>query len=158
MKREAIGRVLSVGALAGLAGGVAEVVWILIYSAATGSDAALVARGVTDTVGIGSMPPIAGGVAIHMSLAAILGMAVAAALRPMHRVSAASLYAAVMVALAAVWVVNFLVVLPLINPQFVGILPMGVSFASKLLFGVAAAACLQLSAGRSSPLRQASRA
>lgn len=142
MKREAVGHVLTIGALAGLAGGVAEVAWIWIYAAATGGDAASVARGVTDTVGIGALPPVAGGVAIHMALAAILGMAVAVALAP-TRLHGARLYGAMIGALAAVWAINFLIVLPLINPQFVEIVPLGVSFLSKLLFGLAAAASLQ---------------
>jgi len=160
MKRETIGRVATIGILAGIAGGVAEIAWIWAYALATGSDAAAAARGVTDTIGIGSLPPIAGGVAIHMSLAAMLGMAVAFALRPMPAIRVASLYGAVTAALAVVWAVNFLVVLPLVNPQFVEIVPLGVSFLSKLLFGVAAAACLQVSAkaSRATPLGQVLRA
>ena len=151
MKRETIGRVLTAGALAGVAGGIAEVAWISLYAAATGGDAASVARGVTDTVGIGILPPIAGGVAIHMALAAILGMAVAAALVP-TRLHGARLYGAMIGALSAVWAINFLVVLPLINPQFVEIVPLAVSFVSKLLFGVAAATTLLL-APRAAPDR-----
>jgi len=142
MNRETIGRVLAIGALAGMAGGIAEVAWIWTYSAATGSDAASVARGVADTVGIGALPPVAGGVAIHMALAAILGMAVAVVLAPL-RLHGVRLYGAMIWALAAVWAINFLIVLPLINPQFVEVVPMAASFVSKLLFGVAAATCLQ---------------
>jgi hypothetical protein len=44
-----------------------------------------------------------------------------------------------MAALAAVWGINFLVALPRLNPDFVHLLPYGVTLASKLLFGVAAA-------------------
>ena len=142
MRRETIGRLLTIGVLAGSAGGAAEVGWIWIYSAATGSDAAEVARGVTETIGMGAVPPVAGGLAIHMAIAAILGMAVAAALAPM-RLQGARLYGALIWTLAAVWLVNFMIVLPLINPAFVDIVPLGVSFTSKLLFGIAAAACLQ---------------
>jgi hypothetical protein len=151
MKRETMGRVLAVGALAGVAGGIAEVAWIWMYAAGTGADAASVARGVTDTVGIGALPPVAGGVAIHMVLAAILGMVVAVALAPL-RLHGARLYGAMIWMLAAVWAVNFLIVLPLINPQFVEIVPMAVSFVSKLLFGVAAATTLLL-APRAAPDR-----
>ena len=141
MKRGIIGRELSVGILAGLAGGVAEVAWISIYAAATGSDAAAVARAVTDTVGLGMSSPAAGGVAVHMTIAALLGIAVAFALRPLRGMK---LYAAMTSVLALVWAVNFLIVLPLLNPAFVEIVPMGVSFASKLLFGLAAAWSLQM--------------
>jgi hypothetical protein len=145
MKGEAVGHMLTIGILAGLAGGAAEIAWISLYAAVTGADAAAVARGVTDTVGIGAASPAAAGVAIHMAIAGMLGMVVAAALAPM-RLRGASLYAVLTAALAAVWAVNFLVVLPLVNPAFVGIVPMAVSFVSKLLFGVAAAASLQVSA------------
>ena len=96
-------------------------------------------------VRIGATSPAAAGLAIHMAIAAMLGMAVAAALAPM-RLRGATLYAVLTGALAAVWAVNFLIVLPLVNPAFVGIVPMAVSFVSKLLFGVAAAASLQVSA------------
>ena len=141
MKRGTIGRELTIGTIAGLAGGVAEVAWIWTYAAATNMDAATVARAVTDTVGIGAQSPVAGGVATHMVLAAILGIAVAFALRPLRGIR---LYAAMTSVLALVWAVNFLVVLPLVNPAFVDIVPMGVSFASKLLFGLAAAWSFQL--------------
>jgi len=141
MTRGINGRELSVGILAGLAGGVAEVAWISIYAAATGSDAAAVARAVTDTVGFGTSSPAAGGIAIHMAIAALLGIAVAFALRPLRGVT---LYAAMTSVLALVWTVNFLIVLPVINPAFVEIVPMGVSLVSKLLFGLAAAWSLQM--------------
>jgi len=142
MKREAVGQVLTIGVLAGLAGGAAEVAWISLYAAVTGSDAAAVARGVSDTVGIDAASPAVAGVAIHMTIAAMLGMALAAALAPL-RLEGARLYAVLAGALAGVWAINFMIVLPLLNPAFVGIVPLGVSFVSKLLFGVAAAASLQ---------------
>ena len=157
MKREAVGHLLTVGVLAGLAGGAAEIAWISLYAAVTGSDAAAVARGVTDTVGIGATSPAAAGVAIHMTIAAMLGMAVTAALAPL-RLRGVALYAVLTAALAAVWAVNFLVVLPLINPAFISIVPLAVSFASKLAFGLAAAACLQFGAARAAtPVRATAR-
>lgn len=147
MTLQAVGRVLTIGVLAGLAGGAAEIAWISLYAALTGSDAAAVARGVTDTVGIGTASPAAAGVAIHMALAAMLGLVVAAAIAP-TRLRGVTLYAVLTGVLAAVWAVNFLIVLPFVNPAFVGIVPMVVSFVSKLAFGVAAAACFQLSTRR----------
>jgi hypothetical protein len=44
-----------------------------------------------------------------------------------------------------------MIVLPLINPAFVEIVPLGASFTSKLLFGIAAAASLQF-AQRAKPV------
>src|SRR3954447_7636589 len=75
MKRNATVRVLAIGIAAGLAGGVAEVGWISAYAIATGIDAGSVAGGVTDTVGMAALPPAAGGVALPMTLAAVLRMA-----------------------------------------------------------------------------------
>jgi hypothetical protein len=151
MRHEIVGRVLILGALAGLAGGSAEVVWVSIYAAATGTDATAAARGVTDTIGVGLTSPVAAGVAMHMTIAAVLGMCVAAAFAPMG-LQGARLYGAMIWFLAAVWAVNFILVLPLLNPNFVAIVPLGVSFVSKLLFGVVAAACLQFSARDYAPL------
>ena len=135
-------RILTMGVLAGSAGGIAEVAWISLYAAATGSDAALVARGVTETLRIDASAPVLAGIAIHMGIAAMLGMALAAALAPL-RLEGARLYAILGCALAGVWAINFMVVLPLLNPAFVAIVPLGASFVSKVLFGIAAAASLQ---------------
>jgi|tagenome__1003787_1003787.scaffolds.fasta_scaffold19051567_1 hypothetical protein len=146
MKRAAA-RILAVGVVAGLAGGIAEVAWISMYAVVTGSDTAMVARGITETLQINSPSPVVAGLSIHIALAALLGIAVAFALRPL-RLKGARLFGAMLWALAAVWAINFMVVLPVLNPPFVDIVPLGVSFVSKLLFGIAAAACLQLS-GRS---------
>ncbi|HLD13557.1 MAG TPA: hypothetical protein VJB18_02450 [Burkholderiales bacterium] len=41
------------------------------------------------------------------------------------------------VALAAVWAVNFLVILPVVHPAFVYLLPYPVTLLSKLFFGLA---------------------
>jgi len=145
MRREDIARMVTVGAFAGAAGGLAEVGWISLYAATTGFDAATVARGVTDTLRLATQAPVAAGITIHMGIAATLGIAVALALKPLRaRISHAGFCAAVTVLLAAVWAVNFLLVLPVVNPSFVAIVPFAVSFVSKLMFGVAAAACLTI--------------
>jgi len=57
----------------------------------------------------------------------------------------------VVLVLAAVWAINFLVILPQLNPAFPDLLPSAVTFLSKILFGVAAAAVLQIEQRR--PLR-----
>jgi len=145
MTRHTATYAVAIGSLAGLAGGLAEIVWIWTYAVLTNSDASLVARSVTDTVGSGqSISPVLSGVGIHMGLAAVLGVAVAFALRSnSDGLHGFKLYGAVTAALATVWVVNFFIVLPLVNPQFAELVPYAVSFASKVLFGLAAAATLQ---------------
>ena len=120
MTRHTATYAVAIGSLAGIAGGLAEIVWIWTYAVLTNSDASLVARSVTDTVGSGqSISPVLSGVGIHMGLAAVLGVAVAFALRSnSDGLHGFKLYGAVTAALATVWVVNFFIVLPLINPQF----------------------------------------
>lgn len=148
MRNQAIGRLLAVGILAGLAGGLAEVAWIVFYAAVSGSDGALVARGITDTLRLATPAPVGAGIAIHMTLAALLGLAVAVALKPLRaRLDALSFDAIVVSVLGLVWAVNFFVVLPAINPAFVGIVPLAVSLVSKLVFGVAAASSFRIAAG-----------
>lgn len=146
MTRRAAAHVVAIGTLAGLAGGLAEVIWIWTYAAVTNSDALLVARSVTDTMQFHQdISPVLGGVGIHMVLAAFLGVAVAIAMRSgADDLQGIKLYGAVTAALVVVWAVNFFVVLPVINPQFVDLVPYAVSFMSKVLFGVAAAGTLQV--------------
>ncbi|VAW10044.1 hypothetical protein MNBD_ALPHA09-1502 [hydrothermal vent metagenome] len=142
----------STGVLAGLAGGAAEVLWIVIYQQLAGGEAANVARGVTAVVFPGlAMPTVAVplGVAIHMGLAILLGIAVAVFVRAgLPRGAPAALEPlAVVGLLVLVWAMNFLVILPAINPAFVETVPYSVSLTSKVLFGVAAALALKLFGG-----------
>ena len=136
------------GILAGAAGGVAEIVWLLTMSALTGISAENVARGVTASVGIdalSSTPAVLIGIATHMALAITLGIAVAVgcyalvgrSLRGIHA------YTVVPAALIGVWAFNFLILLPLINPAFVQLVPYPISLLSKILFGLAAAEVLR---------------
>jgi hypothetical protein len=86
------------------------------------------------------------GIALHMALAVGLGIAVAAAFStPMlRRVRAWPQSLLVVLALAAVWTCNFMVVLPQLDPGFLVLLPVAVTLTSKLLFGVSAAAVLRM--------------
>ena len=135
---------MTLGFLAGLAGGLAEVAWIALYQTVTGHDAAIVARGVTESVlPAFAMSPAALplGVAIHMALSVVLGLAIAIMVpRALPRLAGTVLEpVAVVTALVAVWAVNFFVVLPVVNPDFVTVVPYAASLISKTLFGVAAA-------------------
>lgn len=140
---------LSIGLVAGLAGGAAEVVWILFYMGLTGGEAAVVARGVTATLGTsyaGASWAISVGIAIHMALAIGLGIVIVIMLRayaPRLTGTMAEPFAVVGI-LIAVWAMNFFVVLPMINPEFVGLVPYGASLASKVLFGASTALVMHL--------------
>jgi hypothetical protein len=140
---------LLVGMLAGIAGGLAEVGWIAFYGAATGAPTDLVAQGV-----VRSMFPVFGashssvwlGILIHLALAIALALGLIFVIRLLLPRSDTGYYetAVVLLALVAVWAVNFFIVLPYINPDFVGLLPYGVTLVSKLLFGLSAATVFRI--------------
>lgn len=128
---------------AGAAGGMAEVFWIAAAASALGTDAWSVARAVGTTfvpnlASSGFIPWI--GLLIHFLLSVVVATLFIQLfdrqLRP------AFLFLAALASLAAVWAINFLILLPLINPDFVSLLPHPVTLISKLLFGLAMAAVL----------------
>lgn len=149
--------ILSLGVLAGLAGGAAEIAWIGAFAPISGGDAGAVARGVTESL----LPWLAAsslaaplGVAIHMGLAILVGIAVAGALRSLwpRRLRGSSLeFAAIVAALAGVWAMNFFILLPVINPDFVTLVPYWASLVSKVLFGAAAASVFHFHGRRFRP-------
>jgi hypothetical protein len=77
-----------------------------------------------------------------MLLAVGLGVAVTAAFSAplLRRIGDWSRSTLVILTLGLVWAFNFLVVLPMLEPGFLTLLPLAATLASKLLFGVAAAA------------------
>jgi hypothetical protein len=135
--------ILSVGLLIGLAGGLAEILVVSLYSALTGGDAAMVARQVASAVGLDGASAAAG-LAVHMGLALALGVVLSAMVQSLTAWSDRAIWAFTMGSLAAVWAINFFIVLPAVSPGFVHLLPYAITLASKLAFGVAAAAALQL--------------
>src|ERR1039457_5868426 len=102
------GDTLRTGVLAGIAGGAAEMVWVAGYGAVTGTPVGAVARGVATAVwpslGTSNLVAVAG-MALHMVLAAGLGIIVVAALRApiLRRAGTWSRSALVVLALGAVW-------------------------------------------------------
>jgi hypothetical protein len=137
--------------VAGLAGGLAEILWVSAYAALSPTDGADIAREVTVSVfGIaasGAWAPMLG-VVIHMLLAVVVAAAFVAVLwRPIFtRFGNRGVIAASLVTLAGIWLMNFFVVLPAINPVFVALMPLSVTFASKLLFGFAMGMTLTMEA------------
>jgi hypothetical protein len=136
-------RIARLGVFAGLAGGGAEIVWIMLYAAFSGTNAVEVARAVALVASGGLMDSVLAGITIHMVFAAVLGIALAVVWRHIPvRLGVASEYGIVLLALTAVWKINFFVLLPLISPSFVNLLPYAATLVSKLLFGFAAAVVL----------------
>jgi hypothetical protein len=132
------------GIVAGAAGGFAEIAWVTLYAGVTGTDPAVLARGVTTAAGVTALfpaAPVALGVTVHMVLAVTLGIALSFGWRTLssHRLDTGGLFPFMLVTLVGVWAVNFLVVLPVISPGFIPLVPYSVSLMSKILFGLAAA-------------------
>jgi hypothetical protein len=132
------------GVIAGAAGGLTEIAWVTLYAGVTGSNAVILARGVTTAAGVSALLPAYPatlGVVVHMAFAVALGIALAFAWRILssHRSEAVSPFPFMFIALTGVWAVNFLVVLPLVSPAFISLVPFPVSLISKVLFGLAAA-------------------
>jgi len=127
--------------LAGLVGGLAEVIWVALYTAFTPLDGATVAREITETVfgnaAGGAYAPVVG-LGIHMLLSIALAAVFTVVLwRWAARAGRAGIIGASVATLAAIWVMNFFVVLPATNPTFVELMPLAVTFTSKMLFGAA---------------------
>jgi len=135
---------LPAGAIAGLAGGVIEIGWVALYQNLAGQGADVVARGVTQSVFPTLATAPAGvtlGIVIHMILAVALGIAIAVLVRKLAPQIVGTTMEPVTVVgiLVGVWAMNFLVILPAINPSFVTLMPFAATLASKVLFGFAAA-------------------
>lgn len=124
--------------IAGLAGGLAELLWVGVSAAVLGVDVARVAREVAATVMPAAAATAERGLAVHFALSLALAAVfsgVTGRIGP-HAGLGARLVAAVAL-LAGVWAVNFLVLLPWLNPASTALLPPGVTFTSKLLFALA---------------------
>lgn len=133
--------------LAGLAGAMAEVVWIALYCTLTPLSGAEVLVQITASI----VPVMAESVwapALGLLLHVALGVVVAYAFAFLvwhtfaRRRGAGTTLVAALLALAAIWTFNFFVLLPEINAEFVGLMPYAVTFVSKALFAVAMAATL----------------
>jgi hypothetical protein len=139
--------------LAGFAGGFAEILWVMLYRSATGASSAAIAREVAASI----LPALANstlapmlGIVIHMALAIALAALIVPPLVRLaeRRREPSMMVVAAMTALALVWAINFLLVLPILNPGFVAMMPYGATLVSKLLFGIAMAGVLQGNAVR----------
>lgn len=133
--------------IAGLAGGIAEILWVLGYGAFAPVSATEVAREVTASV----LPDMAAsaaapalGIGIHLALSIALAGAFVAALLKVFpgRHSVTGCVGLAVMVLAGVWALNFLLVLPVLNPRFVTLMPYAATLVSKALFGLAMGAVL----------------
>ena len=126
---------------AGLCGGMAEIVWISSYSLFSNIELSNIASSISQTVFFNSLnlqiAPLIG-LIIHLCLSMLLALGFGFAILPfIERLSNNfSTLIASLVTLAAVWKINFFVLLPIWNPDFISLLPLHVTLFSKLLFGL----------------------
>lgn len=128
--------------LAGLAGGITEILWVMAWSAATPLQAATVAHEITLTVFPGVAETVMAtevGLLIHLAISLALGLVFTRIIGNnfLQRYEIRGVFAGSVAVLALIWAINFLVILPILNPVFITLMPLGVTFVSKLLFGLA---------------------
>ena len=136
--------------VAGLAAGAAEVAWILAYGGFGTVDPAAVAAQVAATVLPAVRDSIAPalGIVIHFALSVALAFGFALLMRDeLAKLDLAAAVIAASALLVCVWGLNFLIVLPRLNPGFLTLMPYGVTFLSKLLFGLTLGLTLALLLG-----------
>jgi hypothetical protein len=134
-------------ATAGLAGALAEVVWVASFCAASGRSTNGVLREISATVLGGSAHAAwapAAGIIVHFALGVLIALAFGVIVREglLRGAGPRVQFVGALVGLAMVWAINFFVLLPVLNPAFVTIVPLSASLVSKLLFGVAMALTL----------------
>lgn len=124
----------------GLIGGGAEVVVVGLAALFAGIGGWFVAAGVS-TATFGDLfaggNAVTVGLLVHFALSFLIAACfVPFAERIQQRWGSAAVVAASAAALSCVWAMNFFVILPRVAPEFVTIVPLPVSFLSKLSFGV----------------------
>jgi hypothetical protein len=132
--------ILRAGLCIGIAGGLAEIGVVWLYSVLKGENAAVIARHVAAAIGLGGASASVG-VAVHMVLAVALGICLSAMVQIVagRHPNDSVLFTLMPGSLAIVWAINFFIVLPEVSPEFVLLLPYGVTLTSKLAFGFCAA-------------------
>ena len=129
--------------IAGFFGGLAEVVWVGLYSLTSNVQISVIGGAVTATI----YPPASDiylapvlGLVIHMALSVLLAFGFGSLLWPVierkFHCKAAAMIASI-TTLSVVWKINFFLLLPIWNPEFISLLPLSVTLVSKILFGLA---------------------
>ena len=129
--------------IAGLLGGLSEVVWISLYSLATNIQLSDIGSAITATIFPSSiefyLAPLMG-LAIHMILSILLAFGFGLLLLPLIEQvvysKATTILFTSIITLVIVWKVNFFLLLPIWNPEFISLIPMSITLISKILFGL----------------------
>ncbi len=125
--------------LMGLAGGMAEVVLVLMYCFFTNTSVSYVGYEITHSIFTGPAPSVGLawlGLFIHFALSSLVAIGFVSVFRGiLIKLSKRAMLMLSMSVLACIWAINFFMVLPMINPTFVTIMPLGFTLLSKLAFG-----------------------
>ena len=139
--------------IAGMVGGSAEILWFMLIGVVLSFNIQDVATGITTSIFPyeGSLHYSASiGVAIHLFLSVLLAALYMITLGRWS-LSRYRLFGQLIVgmsALAFVWVVNYFVVLPILNPSFIETTTYSLSLLSKVFFGIAMALTFNYLKGR----------
>ncbi len=145
----ALTRALAGGAIAGLAGGAAEVAYMGVYSYAEGISPSAILKLITSTFfapgfALGQWGPFAG-LLIHFGLSLAIGVLFGLFVHlALPRLTFPKLLALGVVCLGAIWAMNFYVILPVYNAAFVKLIRPEAALLSKLSFGVVLAFVMRL--------------
>jgi hypothetical protein len=122
--------------------------WVTLYGDIIGEDPHQFAPGIVSAAGVRALlpgrPPSLLAVVVNLLFAVVLGIVLTFAWRAIRarRPELTNPLPFALAALAVVWALNFFVVLPIVRPEFVHLVPYGVSLTSSLLFGAAVVAVL----------------
>lgn len=138
---------LQAGAACGIAGGLAEVMFMAAYNLIAGTSGRTTLSLITLTffdheIAFGPLGAF-GGLLIHFALSIIVGIFFSIFMFN-DKIPFSRVFASGIALLIAIWTFNFFLLLPKINPEFVEMVPVNVALFSKLLFGVSMGIYLKL--------------
>ena len=133
-------KILRLAFFSGFAGGMAEVVFILLYSQFTKTDPIVIGSEITRSFShfyeTGLVAALSG-LFIHFALSFITALFFITVIMPLFKLTYSKnrILSTGLIYLAIIWSVNFLILLPKINMVFVELFPYIITLTSKLLFG-----------------------
>ena len=126
--------------IAGVAAGMAEIVWITTYTSITQQSSLYIAEQISYTItGQGLGFAALYGIGVHIILSILLTFVIVLwviKVYPSLFKSKSWLIATMCLILSGVWFINFFIILPWLNPAFVNIVPYSMRFISKNLFAL----------------------
>ncbi len=121
---------------AGLLGGLAEIAWMYAYNLNNTIGLKEISREISATLHISSSN-YAIGLIIHLSLSLLIGLGYGKIILEKYcKNNLGAILMSSLLVLAVIWVSTFKLILPILNNDMANIVPMHISFISKMLFGL----------------------